>query len=74
MMDEDIDTSDIPPLDDTFFANATLRLPEKSGFVVVKVEPEVLRWFKSQGREWQDRMSAALRIYAQAHQFESQSE
>lgn len=31
MTDEDIDTSDIPPLDGDFFANAELRMPtEKS--------------------------------------------
>ena len=30
MLDEEIDTSDIPPLDETFFANAELRLPKKN--------------------------------------------
>lgn len=29
MTEEDIDTSDIPPLSDEFFATATLRLPSK---------------------------------------------
>jgi hypothetical protein len=28
MTDEEIDTSDIPPLDDTFFATARWRMPE----------------------------------------------
>ncbi len=28
MIDEEIDTSDIPPLDEKFFANARLRLPK----------------------------------------------
>ncbi|MEK6405380.1 MAG: hypothetical protein AABN34_00310 [Acidobacteriota bacterium] len=27
LTDEEIDTSDIPPLDDSFFANASLRMP-----------------------------------------------
>jgi hypothetical protein len=27
MTDEEIDTSDIPPLDEKFFANARLRMP-----------------------------------------------
>ena len=30
MTDEEIDTSDIPPLDDDFFAHAELRLPERN--------------------------------------------
>ncbi len=29
MKDEEIDTSDIPPLDDAFFAAAQWRMPEK---------------------------------------------
>ena len=29
LADEDIDTSDIPPLDEAFFARAKLRLPKK---------------------------------------------
>lgn len=29
MTDEEIDTSDIPPLTDEFFKNATLRMPRK---------------------------------------------
>ena len=30
MQDEDIDTSEIPPLSEDFFANAQLRMPESS--------------------------------------------
>ncbi|UBF24531.1 hypothetical protein K9N68_22960 [Kovacikia minuta CCNUW1] len=30
MADEEIDTSDIPPLDESFFATAKLRMPRKS--------------------------------------------
>ncbi len=30
MTDEEIDTSDIPPLTDEFFRNATFRMPKKS--------------------------------------------
>ncbi|HEY0379129.1 MAG TPA: BrnA antitoxin family protein [Pyrinomonadaceae bacterium] len=67
MEDEDIDTSDIPPLDDTFFANATLRLPGNKVSVTVDVDADVLEWFKAQGEEFQNRINAALRIYAEAH-------
>lgn len=67
MEDEDIDTSDIPPLDDTFFANAKLRLPGNRVSVTVDVDADVLEWFKAQGEEFQNRINAALRIYAEAH-------
>ena len=66
MTDEEIDTSDIPPLDETFFANAKLRVPEKVP-VTVNVDADVLEWFRAQGGEFQQRINAALRIYAEAH-------
>ena len=66
MNDEEIDTSDIPPLDEAFFANAKLRVPEKVS-VTVNVDADVLEWFRAQGGEFQQRINAALRIYAEAH-------
>lgn len=67
MTDEEIDTSDIPPLTDEFFKNATWRMPRPSVAVTVRVEPEVLSWFQMQGEDYVHRMAAALRIYAEAH-------
>lgn len=67
LTDETIDTSDIPPLDDTFFANAKLRMPDKKVSVTVSVDADVLAWFEAQGKEFQQRINAALRIYAEVH-------
>jgi uncharacterized protein (DUF4415 family) len=67
MNDEEIDTSDIPPLDEAFFADARLRMPEKSVSVTLDVDAEVLEWFKAQGEDFRNRINAALRIYAEAH-------
>lgn len=67
MTDEMIDTSDIPPLSDTFFANARWRMPQPPVKVTVSVEPEVLAWFKAQGKNYARLMTAALRLYAEAH-------
>jgi len=67
MTDEMIDTSEIPPLTDEFFAKATLRMPRPSVTVTIHVEPEVLEWFKAQGDDYDRRMNAALRIYVEAH-------
>ena len=68
LTDDEIDTSDIPELDASFFASATWREPPQPPLVAIPVEPEVLEWFKSQGGEYEQRMTAALRIYAEAHQ------
>lgn len=43
MTDAEIDTSDIPPLDDAFFANAKLRLPKGKVPVVMSVDADVFR-------------------------------
>ncbi len=68
LTDDEIDTSDIPELDESFFANATVRLPQQPPLTVaIPVEPDVLEWFKSQGDEYELRMTFALRIYAEAH-------
>lgn len=64
MTDDDIDTSDIPPLTDEFFSKAKLRMP-LSSTIAVKVDPETLAWFQSKGEEAEQHMIAALKIYAE---------
>ncbi len=68
MTDEEIDTSDSPPLDDEFFARAQWRMPKRKTAVTLSVDSEVLKWFEAQGADFQQRFNAALKIYAQAHQ------
>jgi uncharacterized protein (DUF4415 family) len=68
MTDDMIDTSEIPPLTEEFFATAKWRMPKPKVKVTVEVEPEVMEWFKAQGENYQRYLAAALRIYAQAHQ------
>ena len=66
MTDDDIDTSDIPPLTDEFFAEAKLRSPtEFTDTVAVTVDTETLLWFRSKGKDAEQHMAAALRLYAE---------
>ncbi|HEX8370970.1 MAG TPA: BrnA antitoxin family protein [Pyrinomonadaceae bacterium] len=67
MSDEEIDTSDIPPLAENFFTNARLRMPRDKVFVTVSVEKDVIDWYQAQGEDSKALMSAALKIYAEAH-------
>ena len=68
LTDETIDTSDIPPLSDAFFARARLKMPRPPKIeVAIRVDSDVLDWFKAQGENWEQRANAALRIYAEAH-------
>ena len=66
LADEQIDTSDIPPLDADFFSRAELQMPSKPT-VVLNVDADVLEWFQAQGKDSKEKMNAALRIYAEAH-------
>jgi len=54
-------------LDESFFAKATWRMPEGQEFITVPIDSGLLAWFQAQGDESEQRMIAALRIYAEAH-------
>ena len=58
MTDDDIDYSDIPPLNDEFFARARLVIPN-----AVAVDPDVLAWFKRLGPDYPERINRILREY-----------
>ncbi len=72
LTDEDIDAavaSDpdaAPLLDEEWFRNAILVRPEKTA-TSIRVDSDVMGWFRGQGKGWQTRMNAVLRAYAQAH-------
>lgn len=69
--DEMIDASEIPELDEAFFADAQLRVPAKRIPVTLRIDADVLKWFKTQDKEYEDLINAALRIYAHAHKASS---
>ncbi|MCP4284671.1 MAG: BrnA antitoxin family protein [Gammaproteobacteria bacterium] len=66
MTDDEIDYTDIPPLDDEFFTKGELRLPKRKPLISIRIDPEVLSWFKSEGPGYQTRMNAVLRMYMEA--------
>jgi len=65
--DSEIDTSDIPELDENFFKNAKLIMPEPKKAVSLRLDREVLDWFKKRGKGYQSRMNAVLKAYMEAH-------
>lgn len=63
MPDSEIDYSDIPPLDEAFWARAVPNpffKPVKT-HASVRIDSDVLTWLKSQGRGYQTRLNAILR-------------
>ena len=67
LKDEDIDFSDIPELDETFWKNA--EVVETFGSttpVTLRVKTSVLEAFKADGKGYQTRMNAVLEAYVKA--------
>lgn len=58
-----IDYTDIPELDEKFWQEAKLVLPEKKTPISIRLDRDVLEWFKSQGEGYQSRINAVLRAY-----------
>ena len=67
MRDEDIDYSDIPELDDDFWANAKVVMPKKKEQISIKIDRDVLEFFRKDGPGYQTRMNAVLRSFVEAH-------
>lgn len=55
-----------PVADSEWFRRARIVLPEPKQAVSLRVDREVLDWFKRQGPGYQTRMNAVLRAYADA--------
>ncbi|MDQ2807535.1 MAG: hypothetical protein M3Z04_11595 [Chloroflexota bacterium] len=68
MTDEEIDTSDIPPLTAEQLARAVWRRPS-DGLLEVQVllEPSVFAWYHRQGKGGDRLLNEALRSYIAAH-------
>ena len=67
MKDEDIDFSDIPPVDRSMFKKMVIRMPEKKAALSIRLDPGVVAWFRKQGRGYQTRINAVLRSYVEVH-------
>ncbi len=70
--DEGIDLSDCPEITPELFAKAVVKqgLPivKNKAQVTLRIDSDVLEWFKSQGRGYQTQINALLRAYMEAHQ------
>ncbi len=66
--DSAIDTSDIPELDDRFWEQAKMVKPLKKKAISVRIDADVLDWFKSQGKGYQSLINTVLRSYVNHQQ------
>ena len=61
MKDAEIDYSDIPPLDKSFFARAREAWPPAKQQLTIRLDADVLNWLKAHGRGYQTRINRILR-------------
>mgnify|MGYP003386741261 CR=1 FL=1 len=66
LTDKDIDFSDIPETDQSFWKNAKLVAPDKTTSVTLRVKKSVLDAYKAKGQGYQTRMNTVLETYAKA--------
>lgn len=69
--DEEIDLSDVPEVSPEMFARAIVRRGLKpvsrKAQLTLRVDSEVLEWFRKQGQGYQTKINALLRAYMEAH-------
>jgi uncharacterized protein (DUF4415 family) len=72
MKDEDIDFSETPEVTPEMFARGIVRRGLKpvrrKDQLTLRVDSDVVAWYKKQGSGYQTRINALLRAYMEAHQ------
>ncbi|MCQ2004526.1 BrnA antitoxin family protein [Rhizobium sp. NRK18] len=61
-----IDFSDVPELDEAFFRTAKLVEPTSKKQVTMRIDANVLDWFKARGKGYQTRMNAVLKAFMES--------
>ena len=71
MDDKDIDLSDVPEISVEKFAKGVVRKGlnpvQNKSQITLRIDTDVLSWFKSQGKGYQTNINALLKAYMKAH-------
>ena len=71
--DDQIDFSDIPEITEeelrtkTVYINLFAVSGTKKKSVTIRLDDDVVKWFKKQGKGWQTKMNWVLRLYFASH-------
>lgn len=65
MRDDQIDLTEIPQVNEAWFREAVF-VPGKKQQVTLRIDPDVIAFFRKQGRGYQTAINAVLRKYMQA--------
>ena len=60
------DDGEVTELDEAWFKNASVVRPSRES-ISLRLDADVLAWYRAQGKGYQTRMQAVLAAYARAH-------
>jgi uncharacterized protein (DUF4415 family) len=63
--DRAIDYEDNPPLDESFFTRPLADWPPVKETITIRLDADVLAWFRRRGRGYQTRINRVLRLFVQ---------
>src|SRR5512136_1702348 len=63
--DRAIDYADSPPLDESFFTRPLADWPPAKQTITIRLDADVLAWFRRRGRGYQTRINRVLRLFVQ---------
>jgi uncharacterized protein (DUF4415 family) len=67
MTDDQIDTSDAPYLPNAVWLKSAAKLPANKRQITLRIDEDVLTFFRDTGSRYQTRINAVLRSYVEAH-------
>lgn len=65
--EKDIDYSDIPELDKDFWDNAKPVYPRVKKAISIRLDEDIIEFFKEEGKGYQSKINNVLRRYVEAH-------
>jgi len=65
--DSDIDYSDTPSTTEEFWADAEEFMPSHKVHVSMRLDDEIIAFFKKSGRGYQSKINAVLKAYVRSH-------
>jgi len=68
LMTKRTDYFEIPETDADFWASADIHIPRKKEMITIRLDPDVIEYFKNSGNGYQTKMNAILKSYVIAHQ------
>ncbi len=65
--EEDIDYSEIPELNKEFWDNVKPVYPKGKKAISIRLDKEIIDFFKNEGKGYQSKINNVLRTYIEAH-------